>query len=1024
MPIPVLRPQPPTANGHHQTRPSVLRVATMGRVADRLTSALVAAAATASAPTLVQPVPAAAPFIHNTLSHTPHQPQQVIARPVPAEQPANARVRLVYYPEELGLDPVTSTHVEIVESEISGIDEGSTAVLGNDSRSTSTVYSNDNDEEDNDEEEEDEYGEDMEEEEEQDEFILEEGGGAGYGDSSPVSEMIPQKVVAAAAAVNPSGSDVQALEWHIRRTMVRLGNVATAREDEEVHSGVIELEIERGRIMSQTPCSGADSLITVMHSMECVPSLECELNYLNRRSPTSWKPSPRDARVRSDGAVDTRPTEAAKHGLKRQWESMDFDLELDAGGQYRRAKSLNLKCEESIVGNSSDDLSDSEPSIVPSEAVLMPSAAEDIKHEVESVNGCGTAEAPPLVEIKAEPVEVGELPVMLEGRQMFNSEPSTLEATKAKVRECFRPSEMGPEPNGFDFLYWQSNVGFLFGSNLSFYVNALGIMDLKKTKPSKRNGQLAKAEAPRATAMEVLAPAEEATAPDAPDTFWQQYMEDRRSFAAPLYLFKHTLDEEHCLRLGMVVELIHPLSVGFVTMGTVSEVLGGRVGVSLQTKQSYYFNRNSWRLFPVGTAAATGMPTIDVVEVERKPGVHYSNASLVQRIKKGKGAFKENWQVEAYDWNGRGSLRPATIRRIIRNRLLIVFNEDVDENEDGDRDNVPKSSYWCADDSPLLRPVDYHLESGRPFSTVQEDFQWPRYLRERKVVAAPLAAFRTRPSLPFSVGMQLEAVDRINPQVMRPATVSAVREFEIQVQYDGFPEERDQSFAVWTWDDSEDLFPVQWCLRHLHVLAVAQSQATHCKRGFCADVGNRNAWRLYHSSEESCPYRMPDYLHNFQRDPVLAARFTRHPKLRQNRTADKVDLRDDIISALEEKVRRQAELLNGFQTIKDYGPRYKQNMGLWREQAAHLPGLVVPASPLRWSCDEVERYINSVPQCAYLGSVFAFHEIDGEALLSLTERDLIDVMGLKQGVVVKIHSAIVKLRTRVMSEVFRSTRTV
>lgn len=911
---------------------------------------------------------------------------------------------------------------------------------------------------DDDEVDEDEF-DDEECDEEQDEFILEEGGG-GFSDSSPMdgSEDMTEsdetsaairELIAVPEEPPAPKTEVQPLEWHIKRTMVRLGNVATAYADEEVHSGVVELEIEKGRILSQTPCAGTDNLIAVMNRMDCIPSLEHDMNYINRRSPRAWKPAPRNVRLHSDGEAASnqlaepstdqqRPLSQAatpeKQAIKRKWDSMDFDLELDTNGQYKRTKSMNLTCEESLVGASSDDLSDTERSEATAEAVLIPvPSSPAMKLEVALVNGTRTMREE-LFEIKTEPVDVDELPVMLEGKQMFNSEPNTLEATKAKVRECFRPSEMGPEPNGFDFLYWKSNIGLLFGSNLSFFVNELGIMDLKKTKPSKaaekRNQQLAKAEARRMSMVEPAVAVEGATesngdyvepkpVTEVKDKFWSKYMEERGSYAAPEYLFKHTQDEDHNVKLGDLVEIINPINICHMAMGTVTEVLGGRVAISLRNRQTYYFNRNSWMIFPVGFAAALNIP----MDGDRKKGPDYVNNDVIARAKHSRECpFKVNWGVEAFDWTERGKLRPATITRIIRNHMLIVFDEDVDvQSREKRKDGVPKTSFWCADDSPLIRPVNYHLGGIKPFYSCNPDFNWRVHLEGKRRRAAPAKCFRTRKALPFKVGMQLEAVDRINPQVMRPATVTAISDYEIQIQYDGFPDEREQSFSVWAFDDSEDLFPVQWCSRYGHVLAVSTAK-THCPRRFCADVGHQNTWRQFHGNVETCPYRMPDYMHNFHRDPVLAGRFTRLPKLHQNRITEKVDLRDDIISALQEKVRRQAELLNGFHAVKDYGPRYRQTSELWNKQTACLPGPIIPNSPLRWGTGDVEQFIDSVPNCACLGSVFVFHEINGEALLSLTERDLIDVMGLKQGVVTKIYNAIVKLRTRVTAEVFQSPR--
>lgn len=878
-------------------------------------------------------------------------------------------------------------------------------------------------------------------EEDGDSFILEEG---TSGNSDISYDMIPEvsgeestshtepPAVAPQPPPPAPESPVHSLEWHIDRTRERFEGTApataTATGGEELRSGVIELEIERGRILSQTPGSG--DLITVMHPIP--PSSQFDMNYLQKKPPSSWRPSPRHGRLRSDDVdlqkrvvvVEQKEQQQQQQSPKRKWKSMNFELDLDPLGAFKRIKPLNLTCDESIHGNSSDDLSESEAS--DATTVLIPMC------QGEEADGVQPATDP--ITIKAEP---GELPLMLEGRQLFNSDEHTLDATKIKVRECFRPHELGGlDPNGFDFVHWRSNVGVLFGSNLSFFVNELGIMDLKVTtktpsadNKSNNNNHTQIRLNHQQSERQSAAPVEKAeVAPVAlkcepRNTFWDEYMESRGSYAAPNYLFKHTRCTEHAVRLGTVVELIDPDDVGRMALGIVTEVLGGRLAVSLVRKktQSFFFSRNSWQIFPIGSAAALGMKRD---QSDRKMGDRYENPGLFQKIRKWKRTFKVDAQVEAFDYvNGAaGGLRPATIWQVIRDRVLIVFDDDLREQSDC---TVPKSSFWCADDSPLVRPINYHVEAGLSLVGVRPRFNWNRYMRMRNTEPVPLSAFRTRKPLPFRPGMQLEAVDRINPQVMRAATVKAVLDYEIQINYDGFPSQ----FSVYSWDDSEDLFPAGWCLQNLHVLVVPSNFVTHCSRGFCGDVGNRNGYRLFHAAVDACPYKMPEFMHKQQRDQVLAARLTRYAKLRHNRDAEeRGDGKDRLIGALEEKLRKQAELLAGLTEDKDYGPTRKNHAELWKKQVSLLipkgtaKSALMSKCPLRWLCCEVEEYINAVPQCQFLGSIFVHHDIDGEALLSLSEHDLRELMSLKQGVVTKIYNAIVQLRSRVSADVFGGAR--
>lgn len=797
------------------------------------------------------------------------------------------------------------------------------------------------------------------------------------------------------------------LEWHIQRAKKRLKKSAHSLDRIKTEaSRLVELEITRGRITQTDEEAGGD-LIKLMSRTECELALEYDMNWINRRVAGDWKPKIREKRLRSADAISTVDEVAAAGSdstLKRKWNSMNFELELDSTKTlYKRHKSL--LCEESIVEHSSDDLSECDQS---DEVILMPATANlDVVMLDQEDLFAG-------MDVKAEPMNVGEDP---------------LEETKDKVRECFRPSDVGGQPlNGFDFINWESNVGRLFGSSLSFVVNDYGLIDLQlavaEEEPDLEYEERLQDIRKRNHRRQALAQDAATTKADEDGSFWSQYMERRGSFAAPAYMFRHIMGKEHHLRVGMQLELIDPENLCQTTRGVVSEDLGGRVGIQIKHLGTRYYNKNSWKLFPIGFSAEISMARSGQVP-EKKSLLNYENKELVRQTLKWKSRFHVNWQVEALDWQGSGVLRPATIRKIIRNRLLVVFDGDVQKGTNGWW--VPKSSFWCTEDSPLIRPINYHAQVNVPFTPPQ--FPWGKYLKARKTTAAPTTAFCTRPKVPFCVGMQLEAVDRINPSVLRPATVLEVNDFEIKIVYDTFPN-GDSSYAMWTWDDSEDLFPVRWSLRHNHRL-VTPDWTPYCVKRFCRDVGNRDRDRSTHTSLQMCPYRMPDFFHDHQIDAELAARFTRFPKMlmnRQNKSStgmsgvvlngggagQKDDKRDAIIAVLEERLKKKSILLNNCKAVSDYGPTLKHNYKYWRNCTKLLMGRVDPKNPILWTCAQVEEYIDAVPNCRHLGGVFAMNEIDGEALLSMTERDLSDVLNLKQGVVIKIHNAIVRLRASVI----------
>ena len=63
--------------------------------------------------------------------------------------------------------------------------------------------------------------------------------------------------------------------------------------------------------------------------------------------------------------------------------------------------------------------------------------------------------------------------------------------------------------------------------------------------------------------------------------------------------------------------------------------------------------------------------------------------------------------------------------------------------------------------------ADYDAESG--------DFTWEHYLAKTGATAVPPRAFKPRSPVGFKTGMKLECVDPRNPQLIRVATVAAVK---------------------------------------------------------------------------------------------------------------------------------------------------------------------------------------------------------------------------------------------------------
>ncbi|CAL1285757.1 unnamed protein product [Larinioides sclopetarius] len=80
----------------------------------------------------------------------------------------------------------------------------------------------------------------------------------------------------------------------------------------------------------------------------------------------------------------------------------------------------------------------------------------------------------------------------------------------------------------------------------------------------------------------------------------------------------------------------------------------------------------------------------------------------------------------------------------------------------------------------------------------------------------------------------------------------------------------------------------------------------------------------------------------------------------------------------------------------------------WEYNAQLIPGVSsIKGSAVRqWSINQVAKFVSSLRGCEDLGKVFREQLIDGEALLEMTQADLINILKLKLGPAVKIFSSI------------------
>ena len=189
------------------------------------------------------------------------------------------------------------------------------------------------------------------------------------------------------------------------------------------------------------------------------------------------------------------------------------------------------------------------------------------------------------------------------------------------------------------------------------------------------------------------------------------------------------------------------------------------------------------------------------------------------------------------------------------------------------------------------------------------EFGWDSYLTKTSSTSVPPRAFKPRTPLGFKMGMKLECVDPLNPQLIRVASVASVKVipswisvalpfwtlnwtepfsdtekshricwnhsncmlvmwiisnwmlpvqgYRLKIHFDGWSSDYD----FWADDNWPDLHPTLWCNKSVHPLQPPLSSqekepSTHrCPTTGCEGIGHiEGAKYTSHNTLESCPY--------------------------------------------------------------------------------------------------------------------------------------------------------------------------
>ncbi|XP_053202165.1 lethal(3)malignant brain tumor-like protein 4 [Panonychus citri] len=553
---------------------------------------------------------------------------------------------------------------------------------------------------------------------------------------------------------------------------------------------------------------------------------------------------------------------------------------------------------------------------------------------------------------------------------------------------------------------------------------------------------------------------------------WKEYLEDTKSFCAPVKCFKESQSfpsVKNGFKVGMKLEGIDPHNPALYCVLSVAEVVGFRLRLHFDGYPDIYdfwVNADSPFIFPAGWCQKTGRK----LESPKDMLGTFSWNSYLQTSKSQSAPnylftcvkpsyslsqFRVGMRLEAVDKANTSLVCVASVADILDNYILVHF-DGWDDSYD----------YWISMSSPYIHPINWCHERGKPLTPPKdhpkqsEKFKWADYLQETKSTAVPPKAFRLRQANSFRAGMKCEVVDKRYPRLIRVATIVDRRSHSVKIHFDGWQEK----FDYWLDDDSCDIHPVNWCAKTNHPLQPPPNyfrkypDSINCPTPGCRGFGSIKSARFStHNTFTNCPYseenmerELPD---RFGRDfsdeemnpksplqgeelscPPSPTSFSDLRRKRKRKRENSGSSASDSVKISRPSTPSSSFFHNNLQNSKhNYSATistlhqaiYSLRMNpqqtnetpmAWEKHSKSLLSFaekVNASEVLKWTPDKVAQFVSTIPGCQDFGQCFEEEIIDGEAFLLLNQTDLVTHLGIKLGPAVKIYNSILVIRDNI-----------
>jgi hypothetical protein len=357
---------------------------------------------------------------------------------------------------------------------------------------------------------------------------------------------------------------------------------------------------------------------------------------------------------------------------------------------------------------------------------------------------------------------------------------------------------------------------------------------------------------------------------------WDSYLTEK-NVAAPTNLFNRdieSLKSSNKFKVGMKLEAIDPRNQHMFCVTTVDEKLGCRLKLHFDgypAAYDFWVNIDSPNIFPVGFCynsgrqlsvppqyVSKGFNWIDYLNETKSIGaqrIHFPRLYGKTYNSNNSSPFKVGMKLEAKHGD---NWYAASIIDDFDKRILVQFDGCYKKLE----------CIWYSIESPFLMPCNGHKELPNPTVFLPpigtfETFDWDKYLDDNDAVVAPFLRSKHREPIAFEAGMKLEVVDPACRQLIRPASVLCHQDYMIQVLFDGFG----SNFAFWLEDDSEDIYPINYCRDTDHPIENPADfnfkyfdKNRMCRTPGCNGIGNGVFDGLYfHDKPKECPYQFENW---------------------------------------------------------------------------------------------------------------------------------------------------------------------